>query len=96
MTMAFRVREEHLPLMAGVINIDGTCRPQFVKEENPAYRELLLALKAELGHGVVLNTSFNIHGEPLVCTPAEALKMLRQTGIRYLFLEDVLVENLAA
>ncbi|HOF06096.1 MAG TPA: carbamoyltransferase C-terminal domain-containing protein [Syntrophales bacterium] len=96
MTMAFRVREEHLPLMAGVINIDGTCRPQFVRGENPPYRELLSALKRELGYGVVLNTSFNIHGEPLVHTPGEALKMLRQTGIRYLFLEDILVENLPA
>jgi carbamoyltransferase len=96
MTMAFRVREEHLGTMTGVINVDGTCRPQFVGEENQLYRELLLHIKEELGYGVVLNTSFNIHGEPLVCSPREALEMQQKTGIRYLFMEDVLVENMAA
>ncbi len=96
MTMAFRVRQDRLPLMEGVVNIDGTCRPHFVAGENPPYRKMLERIKAETGFGVVLNTSFNIHGEPMVCSPAEALFMLRETGIRYLFLEDLLVENLAA
>jgi carbamoyltransferase len=50
-------------------------------------------MKKALGFGVVLNTSFNLHGEPIVCAPGEALTMLRQTGIHYLFIEDVLVEN---
>ncbi len=93
MTMGFRVRPERLPLMEGVINIDGTCRPQFVDDEEPRYRDLLLHLKKELGFGVVLNTSFNLHGEPMVCTPGEAVAMLRQTGIRYLIMEDMLIEN---
>ncbi|MBA4421783.1 MAG: hypothetical protein C0390_01630 [Syntrophus sp. (in: bacteria)] len=93
MTMGFRVRPERLPLMEGVINIDGTCRPQFVDNEEPRYRDLLLHLKKELGFGVVLNTSFNLHGEPMVCTPGEAVAMLRQTGIRHLIMEDVLIEN---
>ncbi len=93
MTMGFRVRPERLALMEGVINVDGTCRPQFVGDEEPRYRDLLCGLRESLGYGVVLNTSFNLHGEPLVCAPGEALGMLRQTGIRYLFMEDVLVEN---
>ena len=58
--------------MTGVTNIDGTCRPQFVGDENPLYRDLLLNIKKELGMGVTLNTSFNIHGEPIVCTPEDA------------------------
>lgn len=94
MTMGFQVRKEHLKTMDGVINIDGTCRPQFVGNENPAYRQLLQEIKKGLGYGVVLNTSFNIHGEPLVCSPHEALYMLKDAGIRYLFMEDILVENL--
>jgi len=96
MTMAFPVREKHLKLMEGVMNIDGTCRPQFVAEDNPPYRSLLSFIKESLGCGVVLNTSFNIHGEPLVCTPAEAVDMLKRAHIRYLFMEDVFVENLDA
>jgi carbamoyltransferase len=93
MTMGFRVRPERLPLMEGVINVDGTCRPQFVGDEEPRYRDLLIGMKEALGYGIVLNTSFNLHGEPVICAPGEALDMLRQTGIRYLFMEDVLVEN---
>jgi carbamoyltransferase len=53
-------------------------------------------MKQALGYGVVLNTSFNLHGEPMICSPGEALDMLRQTGIRYLFMEDVLIENTRA
>ncbi|MHB9097041.1 MAG: carbamoyltransferase C-terminal domain-containing protein [Syntrophales bacterium] len=96
MTMGFRVRPERLPLMEGVINVDGTCRPHFVGEEEPRYRDLLLHLKKTLGYGVVLNTSFNLHGEPIVCTPGEALEMLGRTGIRYLFMGDMLIENTRA
>jgi len=93
MTMAYRVRQEHQRFLEGVINIDGTCRPHFVRQENPAYRNLLLNIKRQLGWGVVLNTSFNIHGEPLVCSPAEAVKMMKQSGIGYLFMEDMIIEN---
>ncbi len=96
MTMGFRVRPERLALMEGVINVDGTCRPQFVGDEDPRYRSLLLYIKEALGFGVVLNTSFNLHGEPLVCSPAEAVEMQRRTGIRYLIMEDWLIEYTGA
>lgn len=96
MTMAFRVRDEEMKKMAGVINIDGTCRPQFVGAEHPLYRDLLGQIKKIMGYGVLLNTSFNIHGEPVVCTPQEAIDMLQRTGIRYLVIEDILVENMRA
>lgn len=93
MTTAFKVREEHRKLMEGVTNIDGTCRPHFVGDENPVYKDLLLNVKQELGRGVILNTSFNIHGEPVVCTPDDALDMFNRTQIRYLFLGNFLVEK---
>ena len=93
MTMAYRVREDKLHIMEGVINIDGTCRPQFVGSEDPVYRELLTRIKDAIGYGVVLNTSFNIHGEPVVCAPEEAIDMQIRAGIRYLVIENVLIEN---
>jgi carbamoyltransferase len=93
MTSAFRVRPEKLPLLEGVVNIDGTCRPQFVDGENSLFRDLLLRIKEEFEYGVVLNTSFNIHGQPIVCSPEDALETLLQSGFRYLILEDYLVEN---
>lgn len=93
MTMAFKVRGEQRALMEGVINVDGTCRPQVVSDENPRYRDLLVHIKKALGKGVILNTSFNVHGDPIVCSPDDALNTLRKTGVRYLFLEDFLVQN---
>ncbi|MFH1351672.1 MAG: carbamoyltransferase C-terminal domain-containing protein [Pseudomonadota bacterium] len=93
MTTAFRVRREQMVLMEGVVNIDGTCRPHLVGDENPLYRELLVKIKGGLGKGVVLNTSFNIHGEPMVCSPDDALSTLKKTGIPYLFLEGFFIEN---
>jgi carbamoyltransferase len=93
MTAAFKVREEHLNLMQGVISIDGTCRPHFVGLENSPYRELLLAVREKLGKGVILNTSFNIHGDPMVCSPDDALDTFSETDIKHLFLEDYLVEK---
>ena len=94
MTIGYRVRREFLPVMQGVINIDGTCRPHFVGKENPAFRRLLVHVKEATGTGVVLNTSFNVHGDPMVHAPGDALDTLRRTGARYLILEDYLVENL--
>ena len=93
MTMAFRVRGAYQKLMEGVTNIDGTCRPHFVGDENPLYRDLLLNIKKKLGMGVILNTSFNIHGEPMVCTPDDALDMFERIRVRYLFLGNFLVEK---
>ncbi len=93
MTTGFRVRQKYRNLMQGVVNIDGTCRPQFVTDENPAFRELLLGVKNKLGRGVVLNTSFNIHGEPIIGSPEQAMDMFVRTGLRYFFIEDFLVEN---
>jgi carbamoyltransferase len=93
MTMGFKVRPERLALMEGVINVDGTCRPHFVGDEEPLYRALLVHIKEALGYGVVLNTSLNLHGDPMVCTPEEALEMLRRINIRYLIMEDWLFEN---
>ena len=96
MTNAYPVRKEHLGFMEGVTNIDGTCRPQFVSDENPGYRRLLEAVRAALGFGVVLNTSFNIHGDPVVCSPEDALDTFVQTGVRHIVMEDLIIENPAA
>lgn len=95
MTMAWSVRHDRMRAMEGVVNLDGTCRPHFVNDENPRYRELLGHIKRETGYGVVLNTSFNIHGDPVVCSPDDALNTLYKTDVRYLFMEDFLVENKA-
>jgi len=86
MTMGYMVREDRRLDMQGVIGIDGSCRPQFVTENEPLFRDLLLELKQLTGLGVVLNTSFNVHGDPLVCSPQDALDTLKKTGNEYLIM----------
>jgi len=95
MTMAYSVLNDRMRAMEGVVNLDGTCRPHFVGDENPRFRGLLGHIKKKTGYGVVLNTSFNIHGDPVVCSPEDALDTLNRTDVRYLFMEDFLVENKA-
>jgi len=93
MTTAFTVRPEYHRLMQAVTNVDHTCRPHLVGDENPPFRELLEHVKEKLGHGVVLNTSCNIHGEPMVCSVADMLDMFRRTAISYLFMGPFLVSK---
>jgi carbamoyltransferase len=81
MTMAYMVLPEHRTVLAGVMNVDGSCRPQMVDDDAPGpYASLLRAMKSRIGVGAVLNTSFNIHGEPLVCDPAQAVDVFRRSG----------------
>ena len=92
MTMAYEVREEFKQELIAVINVDGSCRPQILgKNNNSKYAKLLKAIKVLTGKGVVLNTSFNIHGEPLVCSPKDAIKTFLTTGIKYLVIGNFIV-----
>jgi carbamoyltransferase len=80
MTVAYRVRDTFREPLRAVINVDGSCRPQILDEEPTLYRRVLEEMKRRTGLGAVLNTSFNVHGEPIVCTPADAVKTLLETG----------------
>jgi len=81
MTMAYAVRADRRAPLAGVLSVDGTCRPQIVPEEAPGdFADLLRAMRRRVGTGAVLNTSLNIHGEPMVATAAEAVDVFRRSG----------------
>jgi carbamoyltransferase len=97
MTMAYAVRSSYRDALAGVTSVDGSCRPQIVSDEDPGpFTAVLRAFKARTGLGVLLNTSFNIHGEPLVCTPAEAIDVYSRTGADAIALGSRLVIRQAA
>jgi len=94
MTCAFTVKEEYREIIPAVTHIDYTARAQFVeKDDNPDYYHLLKALKQETGIGVVLNTSFNLHGRPIVMTPEHAIKDFVDCGLDYLIIEGFLVSK---
>jgi carbamoyltransferase len=92
MTMAYMVRPEHRERMAGVIGPDGSCRPQIVPDDaSTPFARVLHQMRARLGTGAVLNTSFNVHGEPLVCTPGDAVDVYLRSGADALALGPYLV-----
>jgi len=93
MTMGYMVKKDKQKLMKGVINIDGSCRPQIITDYNSKYARLLLEYKKLSGTGVILNTSFNLHGEPLVCSPEDALNTFSRTKAEYLVLENYLLRK---
>jgi carbamoyltransferase len=93
MIMTFDTREEKRPVMAAAVHPqDHTGRPQEVSEAvNPDYYRLIKYFEELTGEGIVLNTSFNLHGEPVVCTPSDALRVFDISGLRHLALDNLLV-----
>jgi carbamoyltransferase len=79
---------------AAIHPFDKTARPQLVlKKYNHSYDDLINEFKKISGVGVILNTSFNLHGEPIVFTPKDAIKTLKKSGLKYLYIGNYLVEK---
>lgn len=92
MTFTFDVAEHWKNRIPEVVHEDGTARAQVVTQEtNPKYYALIQHLEALRGNAVVLNTSLNRRGEPMICSPTDALNMFFGCDLEYLMLEDVLV-----
>ncbi|MCA9517488.1 MAG: carbamoyltransferase, partial [Myxococcales bacterium] len=75
------VRPEKRALVPAIVHVDGSARPQTVPADGSPFARLLAAFLARTGVPMVLNTSFNAAGEPLVETPADALRCLLATGL---------------
>jgi carbamoyltransferase len=72
-----------------VTHVDYSARVQTVhRETNPRYHALLSAFKARTGCPVLVNTSFNVRGEPIVCTPEDAFRCFMGTEIEVLVIEN--------
>jgi carbamoyltransferase len=94
MTFTFDVNEAWKHRIPEVVHEDGTARVQVVSEDtNPRYYSLIEALEARTGNAVVLNTSLNRRGEPMVCSPADALNMFFGSDLQYLIMENILVRK---
>ncbi|MDT3736066.1 MAG: carbamoyltransferase [Denitratisoma sp.] len=92
MTFTFPVADAWKTRVPEVVHEDGTARAQVLRREfNPRYYDLMLEMEKLTGNGVVLNTSLNRRGEPMICSPTDALDMFFGSDLRYLIMEDVLV-----
>src|SRR5581483_1567908 len=95
MLIACQARPEKRNAIPAVVHVDETCRVQTVRPEtNRRFYSLLQAFHAETGCPVLLNTSFNVKGQPIVNTPEEAIACFRSTNIDVLVIGDFCVEKL--
>ena len=86
------VRPEHRSSLPAITHVNGTARLQTVSEyDNPVFHRLLTAVGKTTGRQMVLNTSFNVKGQPIVNTPEEAIETFLRTGIEFLFLENCIL-----
>lgn len=94
MTTTFDVRAERQEELGAVTHVDGTTRPQTVdRETSPLFWELIEGFRKRTGVPAVLNTSFNLQGEPIVCTPEDAIRSFFTSGLDALILGNFLVEK---
>lgn len=92
MLLVYSVLPEFREKLPSITHVDNTVRIQTVnKTENPHMRELLEAFKKETGYSVLINTSFNIKGEPIVCTPSEAVDSFARADMDYLVIGNYVV-----
>jgi carbamoyltransferase len=88
MTICFPVREKYVKIIPGVTHVDNTCRIQTVSKSDGYLYKLLQEFKQLSGHGILLNTSFNLAGQPLVETPMDAFDTLNNSSLDYLWFEE--------
>jgi carbamoyltransferase len=97
MRIAKRVRSEWRDRIPAIVHVDGTARVQTVKEAtNPMLYRLLREFEALTGVPVLINTSFNVKGGPIVETPEDAMACFPTTGIDHLILQQADLEERAA
>ncbi len=94
MLIAKNVRPEWRDKIPSIVHVDGTARVQTVREEtNPTLYRLLKEFDALTGVPVLINTSFNVKGEPMIETPRDAVICFLTTGIDHLVMHDLLVSK---
>jgi carbamoyltransferase len=80
--------------LPAITHVDYSARVQTVhKETNPQFYSLLEAFKAITGESVLINTSFNVRGEPPVCSPEDAVRCFLATDMDYLVMNNILLKK---
>jgi carbamoyltransferase len=94
MLLVANVTRERQGQIPAVTHVDGSARIQTVtRESNPLYWEIIEAFRRRTGCPIIVNTSFNVRGEPIVCTPADSYRCFMKTDIDYLVLESVVLSK---
>jgi carbamoyltransferase len=81
-------------LLPAITHVDYSARIQTVHADtNPRYHQLIKAFADKTGCAVIVNTSFNVRGEPIVCTPEDAYRCFMRTEMDYLVIEDFVLDK---
>ena len=95
MTMTCDVRPAWRERIAAVVHADGSARPQTItRDVNPLYYDVLGAFERETGLPVLVNTSFNVHEEPIVNTPRECAEALLEKRVDFIVTKEAIYESL--
>ncbi len=94
MTITFDCKPVMRELCSGTVHIDGTARPQIVRsEDNPAFHRIIERFEQLTGIPAIINTSFNMHEEPIVCSPDDAIRAFVSSHLDYLAIGPFLARN---
>ncbi len=94
MTITFDCTDWMKGACPGVVHLDGTARPQLIeKEDNPSYYRIVDEYRKITGIPVLINTSFNMHEEPIVCTPNDAIRSFLDGHLDYLAIGNYLAKS---
>ena len=94
MIIAYSILDKYHSLIPSAVHVDGSVRAQKVKKStNPKFYDLLKKFGEITGHPILINTSFNIQGEPIVETPRDALRCFGGTGIDILVIGNFIIKK---
>lgn len=94
MTVTFDCTDEMKQQCPAAVHVDGTARPQLIRREvNPGYYDILKEYEKLSGISSLINTSFNMHEEPIVCSPEDAIRAFLQGNLDYLAIGPFLVKH---
>jgi len=94
MLMVYPIRKQWQKKIPSVTHVDGSGRLQTIRRsQNPLYYDTVKEFGKMSGIPIMINTSFNVRGEPIVCTPQDAYKCMMGTGIDYLVMDKFLIKR---
>ncbi len=94
MLLVYPIKKDKQKLIPSVTHVNGSGRLQTIrKDQNPRYWGVIKDFEKLSGIPIIINTSFNVKGEPIVCTPYDAYRCMMGTGIDYLIIDEFLIDK---
>jgi len=94
MLMVYPFKKKGIKEVPAVVHVDNSGRLEtLIRRDNPRYYDLLKSYKKKTKIPIIINTSFNVRGEPIVCTPKDAIQCFLKTDIDYLVIDNYIVRK---